>query len=71
MWSQAQLRDQVKIKTPKPDVGTIEEAFSHAHHRSRSRSQTVDEKVEHTGLGNLLSSCACPNLDEMWACQSV
>ena len=28
----------------------------------------VDEKIEHTGLGDLLSSCAGPNLDEMRAC---
>ncbi len=31
----------------------------------------VDKKIEHTGLGDLLSSCAGPNLDEMEACQSV
>ena len=31
----------------------------------------VDEKIEHTSLGDLLSSCAGLNLDEMRACQSV
>nr|AAX96157.1 hypothetical protein LOC_Os11g18850 [Oryza sativa Japonica Group]ABA92720.1 hypothetical protein LOC_Os11g18850 [Oryza sativa Japonica Group] len=30
-----------------------------------------EEKIEYTGLGELLSSYAGPNLDEMRACQSV
>nr|BAD36399.1 hypothetical protein [Oryza sativa Japonica Group] len=32
---------------------------------------TIGDKIEHTGLGNLVSSCAGPNHDEMWACQLV
>ena len=31
----------------------------------------VDEKIEHTGLGDLLSSSAGPKVVEMRACQSV
>jgi hypothetical protein len=31
----------------------------------------VDEKIEHSGLRDLLNSCAGPKIDEMRACQSV
>nr|AAP46239.1 hypothetical protein [Oryza sativa Japonica Group] len=34
-------------------------------------SGVVDEKIEHTGLGDLLNSCAGPKVGEMRACQSV
>ncbi len=31
----------------------------------------LTKKIEHTGLGDPLSSCAGPKIDEIRACQSV
>ncbi len=31
----------------------------------------LTKKIEHTGLGDLLSSCEGPKVDEMRACQSI